>query len=62
LGVWELAFVMFDGLFLEFLTPSTLEGCTFFNFIPFFMIFITLNAPIGGLQILFKHKNMEPSP
>ncbi len=41
--------------FKKKLTPSTLQGHNFFNSIPFFTIFDTLNAPIGGIQVLFKH-------
>ncbi len=40
--------------FFEFLTPSTLGGCDFFNSIPFLTIFNVL-APIGGVQVLFGH-------
>jgi hypothetical protein len=55
-GVWEPTFVAFSGLFFEFLTLFTLGGHNFFNFIPFLMIFGALNAPIGKVKILFKHK------
>jgi hypothetical protein len=41
-GVRELIFGMFDGLFFELLTPSTLGWYKFFNFIPFLMIFNAL--------------------
>jgi len=44
LGVRELVFEMFDGLFLELLTPFTLGGYNFFNFIPFLMIFNALEC------------------
>ncbi len=55
-GVWELAFVAFGGLFFEFLTPFTLRGHNFFNSISFLTIFNALNTPIGGLQVYFEHQ------
>jgi len=54
-GVWELAFVLVV-YFFKFLTPSILKGHYFFNFISFFMNFSALDATIGGVQVLFKHK------
>jgi hypothetical protein len=57
LGVWELAFVAFSGLFFEFLTPSTLEGCNFLHFILFLTIFNAPYALIRGVQNLLGTKN-----
>jgi hypothetical protein len=49
-GVWELAFVAFGGLFLKkFLTPFTLRGHNFLNYISFLTIFNALDASIGGV-------------
>jgi hypothetical protein len=42
-------------VFFELLTPSTLKGHNFLNFITFLMIFSALDAPIGGVQIFFRH-------
>jgi len=55
-GVWELAFVTFGGLFFEFFDPFILKAHNFINSIPFFMMFCALNVPIGGIQVLFKHQ------
>jgi hypothetical protein len=55
-GVWEHAFVMFDGLFFWIIDPSTLEGHNFLNFIPFLTVFIAPYVQIGGVQILFGHQ------
>jgi len=62
LGVWEPAFVTFGGFFLEFLTPFTLRGHNFLNYILFLRIFNALDTLIGGFQILFRQKTMEYSP
>jgi hypothetical protein len=56
LGVWELAFVTFDGFLKKFLTPSILGGHNFLNSIPFLMIFSAPNVSIGGVQVLFGHQ------
>jgi hypothetical protein len=56
-GVWEPTFVAFGSLLFEFLTPFILKGHNFLNSIPFLMIFSAPNVPIGGVQILFRHKN-----
>jgi hypothetical protein len=55
LGVWELSFVSFGGLFSEFLTPSTFGGHNFFNPIMCLMIFCAFKALIEGVQVLFGH-------
>jgi len=39
--------------FLNILTAFTLGGHNFFNSIIFFTIFSALEAPIGGVQVLF---------
>jgi hypothetical protein len=46
----------------EFLTPSILRGHNFLNSIPFFTIFSAPNAPIGGVQLLIKHKKNAAFP
>jgi hypothetical protein len=51
----ELAFVAFGGFFFEFLTPSPLKGHNFLNSTSFLMIFSALEAPIRGVQVLFRH-------
>jgi hypothetical protein len=61
-GVWEPAFVTFGGFVFELLTFFILRGHNFFNFILFLTIFITLDAPIGGVQVLFTHKNNGTLP
>jgi hypothetical protein len=53
---------MFSGLFFEFLTPSTLGAYNFLNPNPFFMIFSVLDAPIGGVQVLFEHQKQQSPP
>jgi hypothetical protein len=55
LRVQELAFVMFDGLFFEFLTPFTLGGHNFLVSNPFLTIVSVPDAPIGGVQVFFGH-------
>jgi hypothetical protein len=62
LGVWKPTFVVFGGLFFEFLTPSILRGHNFFNSISFFTIFSALDAPIGGVQVLFRRKKKWSPP
>jgi hypothetical protein len=46
-----MAFIMFNGLFFEFLTPSILGAHNFLNFISFLMIFGALKVIIGGVQV-----------
>jgi hypothetical protein len=48
--------------FFEFLTPYTWKGRNFFNSIIFLMIFSALNAPIGKVQVLFRHQNNGAVP
>jgi hypothetical protein len=48
--------------FLSSWTPSILGGRNFFNSIPFFMIFHAQNAPIRGVQALFKHQKQWSPP
>jgi hypothetical protein len=45
----------------EFLTPCTLGGYVFLNSITFLTIFNVTNAPLGGVQFLFRH-NKQQSP
>jgi hypothetical protein len=47
LGVQELAFITFGGLFFQILDPSTLGGRNFLNFNLFLTIFNAPDAPIG---------------
>jgi hypothetical protein len=44
--------------FFEFLTPSTLGGHNYLNFIPFLMIFSASYVPIKGVQVFFGHKKI----
>jgi hypothetical protein len=60
MGVWELAFITFNGFFKVF-DPSILRGHHFFNSIPFFTIFNGLYAPIG-IQVLFRHQKQWKPP
>jgi hypothetical protein len=62
LGVYELAFVMFNKFFLEFLTPFTLVGNNFNIFNLFSTIFSVLDAPRGGLQVCFAHQKQQSPP
>jgi hypothetical protein len=52
---------MFNSFFFEFLSPFTLEGHNFFNSNIFSTILSVLDAPRGGLQVLFGHQ-MQQSP
>jgi hypothetical protein len=52
---------MFNGFF-EFLTPFTLGDPNFLISNPFWTILIVLDAPRGGLQVLFKHQNQQNPP
>jgi len=61
-GVWELAFVTFGGLFFEFFDPSILRGHNFINSIPFYTMFCALNMLIGGIQVLFRHQKQWIPP
>jgi hypothetical protein len=49
-------------VFFKFLTPFTLKGHNFLNFIPFFTFFSALDAPIEGVQVLFEHKKKWNPP
>jgi hypothetical protein len=55
LGVWMVCF-------FEFLTPSTLGGRNFLDYILFLTIFNVPHVPIGGVQILFGHHKQQNSP
>jgi hypothetical protein len=46
---------MFNGFFLEFLTPFTLGDHNFLNSNLFMTILSVLDAARGGLQVLFQH-------
>jgi hypothetical protein len=46
---------MFNGFFSEFLTPFTLKYHNFLISNLFLTIFSALDAPRGGLQVLFEH-------
>ncbi len=59
MGVWDSAFVMFNGFFSDFLTPFTLGGHNFLSFNLFFMIFSVLIVPRRGLQVLFVHQKQQ---
>jgi hypothetical protein len=48
--------------FFEFLTPSTLRGNKFLNFIPFLTIFWTPNVSIRRVQVLFRHQKQWSLP
>jgi hypothetical protein len=48
--------------FFEFLTPYTLGGHNFLNFIPFLIIFNALKAPIKGVQVLLRHQKQWNAP
>ncbi len=48
--------------FFEFLTPSTLGGHNFFNFILFLTIFSVLDVLIIGVQVLFKCQKQWSPP
>jgi hypothetical protein len=62
LGVWELAFVAFNGFFFKLLISSIVGGHNFLNSIPFFMIFSVPNAPIKRVQVLFGHQKQWSPP
>jgi hypothetical protein len=49
-------------VFFEFLTPFTLGDHNFLIFNPFFTILIVLDAPRGGLQVLFGQQNQQNPP
>jgi hypothetical protein len=54
-GNWPLYHLV--ACFFEILTPFTLKGHNFLNFILFLTIFSALNAPIGGVQFFLNKKN-----
>jgi hypothetical protein len=60
-GVWEPAFVAFGGLKKK-LDPSILKGHNLFNSIPFLTIFNAVDAPIGGVQVLFRCQKQWSPP
>jgi hypothetical protein len=62
LGVWELAFVVFDGFFFDFLTPSTLGGCNFLNSIMFLTIFSAPHVPISRFKFFLDTRNNGAFP
>jgi hypothetical protein len=49
-------------VFFEFLTPFTLGDHNFLISNPFSTILIVLDAPRGGLQVLFGHHNQQNLP
>jgi hypothetical protein len=51
-----------NGFFSEFLTPFTLWGHNFLIFNLFLTIFSVLDAPRGGLQVLFGHQKQQNPP
>jgi len=61
-GVWEPAFVAFGGLFFWVFDPLYFEGHNFLNYISFVTIFSALDAPIGKIQVLFKHQKQWNLP
>jgi hypothetical protein len=63
LGVQELVFVVFDGLFFfEFLTPFTLRGCNFFISNLFLTIIFVSDVPRAGVQVCLDNKNNRALP
>jgi hypothetical protein len=57
-----MGFVTFDGLFFNFLTPSTLGGRNFLNSNPFLTIFSARDVPIRGVQVLLGHHKQQSLP
>jgi hypothetical protein len=53
---------MFNSLFFEILTPFTLEGHNFLISNLFSTILSVLDAPRGGLQVLFGHQKQQILP
>jgi len=53
---------VFGGLFFWVLNPFTLEGHNFLNSNPFLTIFSAPDATIGGVQVLFGHRNNTALP
>jgi len=58
----ELAFLMFDGFFFELLTPFTLGGHNFLNFIMFLIIFNALEVSIKGIKFCLNTRNNGAFP
>jgi hypothetical protein len=54
LGVWELAFVAFRGLFFWVLNPLYFGGPLFSQFYFVFDNFNVLDVLIEGVQVLFR--------
>jgi hypothetical protein len=56
-------FSKLQNVFFSFLwTPPTFKPHNFFISNPFFIILIVLDAPKGGLQVLFRHQNQQNPP
>jgi hypothetical protein len=55
-------FCSIQWFFFGVFDPSILGGCNFLNPNPFLMIFSALDAPIGGVQVLFQHKKQRRPP
>jgi len=53
---------MFDGFFFELLTPSTLGGHNFLNFIMFLIIFNALEVSIKGIKFCLNTRNNGAFP
>jgi hypothetical protein len=53
---------MFNDFFSEFLTPSTLGDHNFLVFSVFSTTLSVLDAPKGGLQVLFGHQKQKNPP
>jgi hypothetical protein len=53
---------MFNGFFSEFLTPFTLKDHKFLISNLFLTILSALDAPRGGLQVLFEHLKQKNLP
>jgi hypothetical protein len=53
---------MFNGFFSEFLTPFTFKDHNFLISNLFSMILSALDAPRGGLQVLFEHSKQKNLP
>ncbi len=63
LGVQELVFVVFDGLFFfEFVTPFTLRGYNFFISNLFLTIIFVSDVPRAGVQVCLDNKNNRALP
>jgi hypothetical protein len=53
---------MFDGVFLNFLTPFTLGGRNFLTFNPFMTIVSVSDVPGGWVQVFFDYQKQQSSP